>query len=715
MSSRSFARISACTPADRLPTAAVARAATAVTLGYMRLRAPLIVALTLTTAFPPTADGFARSGGDPAQATQPGAAPATLTSATASPLTSATASPLTSATASPLTGAPAPPLTSALATTLTSATTTTQGSSSEAPVPVADSSTPPPGHRLSAAQVIAIAQRLPKMKSVRAKYPGSYPGAYLKGPTRWQVSFFSKKGDEEIGQVIIADADGRVLEQWTGFQIAWTMARGYPGAFGRHVNSLYVWLPLCLLFLLPFFDPRRPLQVLHLDLLVLLSFSVSLAFFNHANIYASVPLAYPPLVYLLGRMLWLALRRGSSRPPRPLRLLVPLPWLTLAIVFLLAFRIALNVTDSNVIDVGYAGVIGASKIVNGAPLYGGWPSDNEHGDTYGPVTYEAYVPFQQVFGWSGTWNDLPAAHAAAVAFDLLALGLIFLLGMRIRGPTLGVALAYAWVSYPFTLFALESNSNDTLVAVLILAALLAAGSAPVRGAFAALAGLAKIAPLALAPVLATHGLRGRPSRGRALALGLFTLAFALTAVAVGIPALTHNSLHQIYERTIAYQTNRGSPFSVWGLYRGSAVRGIETGVEVAAVALALALAVIPRRDDLLGLAAACAAIAIAVQLGVEHWFYLYIPWFFPLVMIALVGVRAPARPSPEETFLATSLGLPPRDALAGAAPLGAPRERISAGASPPAPPPERPPAAAPGGASGSARSPQPSAARPRSG
>ena len=43
-----------------------------------------------------------------------------------------------------------------------------------------------------------------------------------------------------------------------------------------------------------------------------------------------------------------------------------------------------------------------------------------------------------------------------------------------RGPTLGIALAYAWVAYPFTLFALESNANDTLVAVLVLAALLAA-------------------------------------------------------------------------------------------------------------------------------------------------------------------------------------------------------------------------------------------------
>jgi hypothetical protein len=30
-------------------------------------------------------------------------------------------------------------------------------------------------------------------------------------------------------------------------------------------------------------------------------------------------------------------------------------------------------------------------------------------------------------------------------------------------------------------------------------------------------------------------------------------------------------------------------------------------------------------------------VIIAVQLGIDHWFYLYIPWFFGLVMLALLG------------------------------------------------------------------------------
>jgi hypothetical protein len=524
----------------------------------------------------------------------------------------------------------------------------TSSTDPNAPIPVPASNTPPTGRRLSADRVLAIAGRLPKMKAVRAKYPGSYGGAYLKLPLHWQVSYFSKDGKKEIGQVIIDDLSGRVLEQWTGFQVAWTMARGYPGAFGRHVNALYIWLPLCVLFFLPFFDFRRPFSMLHLDLLVLLFFSVSLAFFNHGEIYQSVPLAYPPLLYLLARMLAMLRRGRAGQRPRPLRLLVPVPWLALAVIFLLGFRIALNVTDSNVIDVGYAGVIGAQRLVHGKPLYGGYPSDNEHGDTYGPVNYEAYVPFEQLFGWSGTWDDLPAAHAAAIVFDLLALALLFLIGRRVRGPSLGVALAYAWVSFPFTLFALDSNSNDTLVAVLVLAAILAATYrsrlAPARrGAFAALAGLTKFAPLALAPLLATHGLwerdDGLRARTRVGDLAGFLAAFAIAAVVVSIPAFSHDSLHTIYERTLVYQSNRDSPFSVWGLYGG--LGGWQETVQIAAVVLAVGLAVIPRRADIVGLAAACAAVIVAAQLGIDHWFYLYIPWFFPLVMIALLGRFGP--------------------------------------------------------------------------
>jgi hypothetical protein len=101
------------------------------------------------------------------------------------------------------------------------------------------------------------------------------------------------------------------------------------------------------------------------------------------------------------------------------------------------------------------------------------------------------------------------------------------------------------------------------------------------------------------------------------------------------PGLAHDSLRSFYDHTVSYQAQRGSPFSVWGLYGGLAE--VQLAVQVAAVAFALGAALLPRRPDVVGLAALGAAVLIALQLGVTHWFYLYLVWFFPLVMLALLG------------------------------------------------------------------------------
>ena len=91
-----------------------------------------------------------------------------------------------------------------------------------------------------------------------------------------------------------------MTEAWTGPQVAWKMARGYDGAFGRKINNPWIWSGLCLVFFLGLANLRRPLSVRNLDLLVLLSFGISLYFFNRGEIFTAMPLAYPPLLYLLG-------------------------------------------------------------------------------------------------------------------------------------------------------------------------------------------------------------------------------------------------------------------------------------------------------------------------------------------------------------------------------------------------------------------------------
>ena len=503
-----------------------------------------------------------------------------------------------------------------------------------APVLVTNLTKPPSGFRLTAAQVERIAAVVPKIVSERHRHPTARPYEYTKGPGEWQVSWFSPgPNGKELAQVYVEDATGKVTEAWTGFQVAWTMARGYSGAFGRRVNAVYVWLPLCFLFIAPFLPLRRGhrrLTLLHLDLLMLLGFSVSLAYFNHGMIGLSVPLAYPFLLYFLARMLLLAF--GKGRPREPLRLLVPATWLAVGVVFLVGFRVGLNVTNSNVIDVGYAGVIGSSKLLHDQPLYGNYPSDNVHGDTYGPVNFYAYVPFTAIWGWSGTWDQLPAAHAAAIAFDVLTLVGLFFLGRRIRGPSTGVVLAYLWAAYPFTLYALSSNSNDSLVAMLLVLAMLVITSAPARGVATALAGFAKFAPLILFPLFARGEGSKWPSKGKLVA---YTGAFALTAGIVMLPVILDNNFHTFWHDSLESQIDRTSPFSVWGLWGGLSLE--QHLVQASAVALAIGAAFFPRHRTIVEVGALGAAILIAFQLGLTHWFYLYIPWFFPFVIVALIG------------------------------------------------------------------------------
>jgi hypothetical protein len=148
----------------------------------------------------------------------------------------------------------------------------------------------------------------------------------------------------------------------------------------------------------------------------------------------------------------------------------------------------------------------------------------------------------------------------------------------------------------------------------------------------ALGGLAKFGSLALLPLLALHD-QGRERRVRRLAA--FALGLAVAAGLACLPlALEGESLRTVYDRTIGFQATRGSPFSIWGLWD---LDTLQTIWQVLAALMAVVLAFVPRRRDTIGLCALSAAVLIALQLGVTHWFYLYLVWFFPLLAIALVG------------------------------------------------------------------------------
>ncbi len=527
----------------------------------------------------------------------------------------------------------------------------TPGSTLPAPTEPGSLPSTPDGFEISAARAIQIANGDPKVAEQTERYGRLETAIQDDDNGAWQVGYKADDG-REVAQVKVDGVSGAVRESWTGYQVAWPMARGYEGQFGHVLNAPYVWIPLALVFFLALFDYRRPLRIAHLDLLVLLSFGISQLFFNRGEIGISVPLAYPPLIYLLARALWLGFRGGEGlRPSLPFR------WLALAGVVLIAFRLTINIADSGVIDVGYAGSIGADRITHGEPIYGEgeFPDDNRFGDTYGPTNYYAYVPFELALPWSGSWDELPASHAAAIAFDLATVVALFFCGMRLRpgrrGRELGVVVAFAWLAYPYTDFALQSNANDSLIAALLAWSLALFARPLARGALLALAVTAKFAPLALAPLYLAgdHGLlrdrlpeAERPTlRSWLKPSAYFCAAFAAVAALMLANPAIDPGLATFYERTVESQLDRSSPFSVWGQVDG--IQWVQNAMFAAAAVLAVVVAFVPRRRTLPQIAALAAAVLIALQLSVDHWFYLYIPWFFAPLALALAASRPVAR------------------------------------------------------------------------
>ena len=59
---------------------------------------------------------------------------------------------------------------------------------------------------------------------------------------------------------------------------------------------------------------------------------------------------------------------------------------------------------------------------------------------------------------------------------------------------------------------------------------------------------------------------------------------------------------------------------------------------ISSALLAVLVAFVPRRRTLPQIAALAAAVVICFQLSVDHWFYLYIPWFVGPLLIALVAI-----------------------------------------------------------------------------
>ena len=536
---------------------------------------------------------------------------------------------------------------------------------------------PPPTRYLTQANVIQTFEHDPKVASWLSRYPSAGLSEEATNDPKagaWTVKIWWGAAGE-IAQGTVLDSTGKVSEAWTGPQVAWGMARGSPGAFGgTAINSPWIWGSFCLVFFVGLADWRRLFSLRNLDLLFLLSPTASLWFFNHGDVFTAVPLFYPLLVWVVLRGTWIGFRnRGTPGMPRwPV-------WVLLgATIFLAGFRIGLNVERSNVIDVGYSGVIGAERIVTGQAPWGSFPvertsregkplkacgpadasgeirnwiqtngrceSANPEGDTYGPVAYESYIPGYLILGWSGKWDTLPASHFTSIAFDLLTLLGLFLVGLRFGGQRLGAVLAFAWAAYPFTQYVSNSNTNDAIMPCFLVWGFWLISRPAARGFLAGLSGWTKFASLLVVPLWLTYPGR-KPSKGFAWGFVAATLA------AFSILLLAPNPFHEadvFWQRTFVFQIGRAAPWSLWDWAqyhaRGLPDLHIEQHVlQILLVIGAIAAAFFPRRKSPLQLAALTAVLLAGFELVMTYWLYTYISWFYPFAAIALLAPALPLR------------------------------------------------------------------------
>ena len=305
----------------------------------------------------------------------------------------------------------------------------------------------PAGRRLTGTQVQRIAERNPVLLRAQRRHPGSYPNVYTKGPARWQVEPVHARQAGQGDRPALRRRRDRARSPRRGPASRWRgrWRAATRGAFGRKINSPWVWIPLTIAFLVPFVDPRRPLRMLHLDVLVLAAFGISVAFFNDAQIGISVPLVYPLLVYLLGAHAVdrpaprHASARAAAAAPCPSR-----GWPS-ALVFLLGFRVG---AERHGLQRHRRRLRGRhrrrpDRRRRARSRATSRPTTSTATPTARSTTPPT-CPFEQVApvdGALGRPARAPTARRSPSTSPCLVL--LFLLGRRVRGPDLGIVLAYA--------------------------------------------------------------------------------------------------------------------------------------------------------------------------------------------------------------------------------------------------------------------------------
>ena len=115
-----------------------------------------------------------------------------------------------------------------------------------------------------------------------------------------------------------------------------------------------------------------------------------------------------------------------------------------------------------------------------------------------------YLPGYALFSWKTATSYITPARFTSILFDPALPDRIGTGREAVRREPAGGDTGVRVDDLPFTLYALCNNTNDTVQAAFLIWGFWLCSSPVGRGAFGALAGWAKFAPLIVAPMWATY-------------------------------------------------------------------------------------------------------------------------------------------------------------------------------------------------------------------
>ena len=397
-------------------------------------------------------------------------------------------------------------------------------------------------------------------------------------------------------------------------------------------------------------SPWRRLR--NLDVAAALSLLGSVVLFEYRYVDSSIVLAAAALAYLALR----CVHRGFTDPPEslpstPLLTAVTPGWdgavrvraMRIALVVMALLVLMVGVGSPSAVDVIYAAMEGATRLVHGLLPYGHMPPGIVHGDTYPILTYALYVPLAVFTPVNSTWDFIDLGLAVAAAAALAAAWAVFRLnaGPRRRDgrprplgqEEAGLRAALAWLTFPPLLAVVSTGTTDIVLAAMLAGAVLLWRRPTACAAMLAVAGWFKLAPFALLPLCLA-------SLGRKRRLAALAAVGAVSAPLVAL-LLILGGLHGplIMAHAVAYQFSRGSGQSIWGAL---GIPSLQPLGQATVLGLLAAIVVKLRCEPELALdrprmAALTAAVLIGLQLAADYWAFLYLVWIVPVLCASLLA------------------------------------------------------------------------------